>query len=255
MPQRSTNRAQEKGSRPGARSAPGSEAVQTRVADVSFADLSTRAKIREVALRLFVDGGIRATSIRAVAAAAGVSPSLVVHHFQTKDGLESAVHQDVIARIRNAVQGTPTAEPIASALLGRKKAFATLLQDQPYLADYLFRVLSEGNDASIDFFRQSLETVRSEMTAMVDAGLARQFDDPEVGIALYWVLVNARFLLRPHLEAVLGLDLSKPEDLDRLDRAEIDLCTRPLFPEASLSPESSSKTDPLSRRPGRLPGA
>ncbi|MEP7368844.1 MAG: helix-turn-helix domain-containing protein, partial [Dermatophilaceae bacterium] len=54
-------------------------------------DLTARANIRNAALRLFADRGQDSVTVREIAAAAGVSPSLVVHHFGSKDGLRAAV--------------------------------------------------------------------------------------------------------------------------------------------------------------------
>lgn len=51
----------------------------------------TRADIIEAAHRLFVENGYRATSLREVAAAAGLSHSGLQRHFPTKDGLLVAV--------------------------------------------------------------------------------------------------------------------------------------------------------------------
>jgi TetR/AcrR family transcriptional regulator, regulator of cefoperazone and chloramphenicol sensitivity len=53
-------------------------------------DLTTKARLRETALALFADHGITATSLRSIAAVAGVSPGLVIHHFGSKDGLRRA---------------------------------------------------------------------------------------------------------------------------------------------------------------------
>src|SRR5664279_1173555 len=55
------------------------------------ADLTGLALIRESAMRLAADSGWAAVSIRDIAAAAGVSSSLVVHHFGTKARLREAV--------------------------------------------------------------------------------------------------------------------------------------------------------------------
>src|SRR5207245_2951938 len=124
----------------------------------------------------------------------------------------------------------------------RREVYEGVLREQPHLAQYVGRVLSERGEASIAFFERSLQIARSEMEAMIEAGLARPFEDPDVGIALYWLLVNARFLLRPYLEAAMGLDLSNPADLDRLHRAEIDLLTRPVFPLPPPTPSTKGDT-------------
>ncbi|HEU4511548.1 MAG TPA: TetR/AcrR family transcriptional regulator [Nocardioidaceae bacterium] len=47
----------------------------------------TRSRILEVARASFAEAGFGGTSIRKVAAAAGVDPALVHHHFGTKDDL------------------------------------------------------------------------------------------------------------------------------------------------------------------------
>src|SRR5256885_15442107 len=54
-----------------------------------------RAVIRGEALRLFAEYGPDAVTVRQIAAAAEVSPGLVVHHFGSKDGLRQAVDEQV----------------------------------------------------------------------------------------------------------------------------------------------------------------
>jgi AcrR family transcriptional regulator len=196
---------------------------------VAFDDLSPGAKIREVALQLFAARGIRATSIRMVAAAAGVSTGAVVHHYRTKQELEQAVHAEVVRRIVETVHRVPPGHDVVAALEERNRAYDTLLRDQPYIADYIRRVLLDDSAASIAFLEQSIEGIRAEMQDRVSLGIAREFEDAEVSLALYWLVVNARFILRPYLERVLGLDLEQPKDLARLHRAEIDLFTNGVF--------------------------
>jgi len=53
----------------------------------------TRAAILEAARELFAAGGLSGTSVRAVAAKAGVDPALVHHYFGTKDELFVAALQ------------------------------------------------------------------------------------------------------------------------------------------------------------------
>ena len=61
-----------------------------RVGEPAFEDLTGRARIRDVALRLFGDRGLDATTIRDIAAAAGVSGGLVRHHFGSKEGFRDS---------------------------------------------------------------------------------------------------------------------------------------------------------------------
>ena len=59
-------------------------------------DRTARAIIRDEALRLFAARGPDAVTVRQIAAAAGVSPALIVHHFGSKDGLREAVDHHVL---------------------------------------------------------------------------------------------------------------------------------------------------------------
>ena len=59
-------------------------------------ELSAIDRIRDAALKSFATHGAAATSLRAVAAAAGVSLGSVQHHFATKAGLIQAVDDYVL---------------------------------------------------------------------------------------------------------------------------------------------------------------
>jgi AcrR family transcriptional regulator len=48
---------------------------------------TTRATVLDVAARRFADGGYDGTSLRSIAADAGVDPAVVLHFFGSKDGL------------------------------------------------------------------------------------------------------------------------------------------------------------------------
>lgn len=59
---------------------------------------SASARLIEVAVALAIDGGPADLSTRAVATAAGVSPSVVNYHFGGREGLLLAAHANLIAR-------------------------------------------------------------------------------------------------------------------------------------------------------------
>ncbi|HEX5969203.1 MAG TPA: TetR family transcriptional regulator, partial [Intrasporangium sp.] len=62
-------------------------------------DLTTRARIREAAIRRFAADGMEAP-LRAIAADVGASPALILHHFGSRAGLRGACDQWVLAQIR-----------------------------------------------------------------------------------------------------------------------------------------------------------
>lgn len=62
---------------------------------------ATRARILQSALRLVADRGIEGTSIRDVAAGAGVSLATVLHYYGSKDGLYEACIEAMYAELED----------------------------------------------------------------------------------------------------------------------------------------------------------
>jgi AcrR family transcriptional regulator len=195
------------------------------------ADLAPRARIREAALRLYAEHGLRATSIRMVADEAGLSAGAVMHHFKSKDDLAEAVQHAVIATIRQAVSEVGLGEPPHVAARARRQAFDQLVSDSPAIAGYLRRVILDGGPAGLALFAEGFDLVRSEMRAQVDAGVARPLPDPDVGLVLYRALHLTHILFGPLIEQLLDLSLSDPAVLERFRDATVDLLTRPVFGE------------------------
>ena len=74
--------------------------LNMRSMDPPSSDLTAEARIRQAAIELFPVDGIDGTTIRAVAAAASVSPALVLHHFGSKQGLLDACDDYVVDLVR-----------------------------------------------------------------------------------------------------------------------------------------------------------
>src|SRR5690349_15898399 len=114
-------------------------------------DRTARAIIRDEALRLFAARGPDSVTVRQIAAAAGVSPGLVVHHFGSKEGLREAVDQHVLGLFEamfaeTAGEGAPDLlDPAASGSLA-EVIVRHLPQGSPVPA-YLRRLLLAGGGA------------------------------------------------------------------------------------------------------------
>lgn len=169
-------------------------------------DRSTRARIRDAAIILFADRGIAATSLRAVAAAAEVAPSHVVHYFRSKSGLRAACDEYVAAVLRHEQEEVVAAGPELDPLAALRR----WPSDLPLLA-YLARSLvdsSEGADALVD---QLVEDAERYLAGLVDTGWIRPSAAPRTRAVLltFWSLGS--LTLHAQLERVLGVSLTAPD--------------------------------------------
>lgn len=190
--------------------------------------LTARATIRNAALRLFAEHGPDAVSVRAIAAAARVSPPLVLHHFGSKAGLREAVDAyaaeriDVLIAESEESVGELFASGSPDAVAG---LFASAFPPESPLAAYLRRLLLSGAPAGTALFQRWFGQSLQLLDAMVVGGLARPTDDPAVRAGFMLAADMALLLLREPLAAALGFDPMSPEGLKRW-AAEVAQVTR-----------------------------
>jgi AcrR family transcriptional regulator len=173
-------------------------------------DRTARAVIRDEALRLFAEHGPEAVTVRQIAAAAGVSPGLILHHFGSKQGLREAVDQHVLA-LFDVMLGEMTGEhaddlfdPAASGSLA--EAIVRHLPPQSPVPAYLRRLLLDGGQGGRELFRRLFQLSAQTLDALAAAGLAAPGADPAVRAAFLMSNDLAVLLLREHLAEVLGTD-------------------------------------------------
>ena len=170
-------------------------------------DRTTRAVIRDEALRLFAELGPDAVTVRQIAAAAGVSPGLVIHHFGSKDGLREAVDAHVLAMFDAMLAELTTSELYEPGAAGSlAEAVVKHLPPGSPVPAYLRRLLLAGGDSGRELFRRLYQGSRAALDALARAGLAARGADPEVRAAILMSNDLAVLLLREHLADVVGTD-------------------------------------------------
>ncbi len=165
----------------------------------SVDDLTTRARIRDAAVLRFATDGFGAP-VRTVAADAGVSPSLVMHHFGSKAGLRQECDDWVLAQVREA-----KSQNIGRAAAGESflEVFASADQYAP-LVGYVLHSLQNGGAPGRDFVEHLITDAGAYIAEAVTAGVARPSRDESARV---------RYLVLSALGALmLSVSLDPPDD-------------------------------------------
>jgi AcrR family transcriptional regulator len=171
-------------------------------------DRTAKAVIRDEALALFARRGPEGVSVRQIAAAAGVSPALVLHHYGSKHRLRVAVDEHVAAVIDGLLADLAGADWTAADAM--KLSFAELLLQRlppgSPIPGYLRRLLLAGDRAGTELFRRWHAATLAVLEELAAAGVARPSSDPAVRAAFLLANDLAVLLLRDQLTDVLGVD-------------------------------------------------
>ena len=196
-------------------------------------DLSSVDRIREAAIGLFGTHGFRATTLKSIAAEAGVSQALVVHYFGSKQGLRTACDQHVASLVRSRkeemVDGPEGFDPFPAM---------RRLQEAPHLLRYLTRALTEGGEGTAELVDDMLEDAVEYLTLGERSGLILPSEDPRDRAALLLICSLGALTLHEHVARLLGVDFlsgsTSPAELRRYLRPAIELYSQGLATEHSL---------------------
>jgi AcrR family transcriptional regulator len=106
-------------------------------------DLNTKARIRDAAVRRFAADGLGA-SLRNIAADAGVSPGLIMHHFGSRAGLRAACDEYVLAETRSSKAEMLAPAGAPAALLSQ----LAQVEGAAPLIGYVLRCLQAGDEVT-----------------------------------------------------------------------------------------------------------
>ena len=162
----------------------------------------TRARIVAAALRLFRDQGYEATTMRAVAAEAGVSLGNAYYYFASKEHLVQSFYGEMQALHREAAAQVLASErDFAARLRGVLVAWIDAAAPYHAFAGKFFKFAAEptsplspfsaesapAREASIDIYRQVAHGARLRLPDDVAAELPYLLWLYQMGVTLYWV--------------------------------------------------------------------
>ena len=152
-------------------------------------DLTAAARIRDAAIDLFGRDGFT-VGVRAIAAAAGVSPGLVIHHFGSKEGLRAACDEYVAEVVR-----TSKSETIQSSDPATWLAQMAEIEGYAPLMAYLMRSLHTGGDLAKSLWRNMIDNTEQYMEEGVRAGTIKPSSDPKARARFMAMAAGGGFLL------------------------------------------------------------
>lgn len=182
----------------------------------SASDLTARARIRDAALARFGTEGIAGASVRAVAADAGVSPALVVHHFGSKEGLRHACDEYVLDSIRSGGEAAT-------------EALGEILQAATPVRRYLARALLDDTPAASALFTEIVERTEAWLATGEEEGWVRESADARARAVTYVSWLLAPLVLGDHVGRLLGGDPAETATAVRGARAGLEMLTHGLF--------------------------
>lgn len=189
-------------------------------------DLTTRARIRDAAIVLFGRDGFAATSVRAVATAAGVSAALVLHHFGSKDGLRAACDDYVLDEFLGRRDELAQSPERAAAMI---RIWLSEFEQYRSLVDYLGRMATDETPAADELFDRLLAGTAAMFRTQVAAGIMRESSDPELLAAYVTTYGLAPLLLRRQLTRALGAAGFDEELIRRSTLPILELYTHGLY--------------------------
>jgi AcrR family transcriptional regulator len=189
------------------------------VRSVLLDDRSTPARIRDAALRRFAADGFDRATVRAIAADAEVSPGLVLHHFGSKEGLQTACDDYVVRRV------TAEMEPWIDRHAERAAhpvSFTQVFADAADLVGYLGRALVETGPRTDDMVDRLVTAAEAFLADGEARGTIRSSADRRALAAVLVIWDLASIVLGAHLARALG-ETDQRTVIDRYARVALEM--------------------------------
>lgn len=173
-------------------SAVGAEQIrETDQSGPDDSDLSASARIVRSAMIRFAQRGVAAATVRDIAADAGVSAALVIHHFGSKESLRRECDRRVVAFLQ--AKRSDSAVQTLSATFARYGAYAA-------------RMLAEDSPESRRLFEELRVVSKAAVEDGTAAGSMRRSSDAEAQAVALLVLGLAPFAFAANLMHWTGGD-------------------------------------------------
>jgi len=172
-------------------------------------DRTSKARIRDAAIARFPAEGLNGTTVRAIALDVGVSPSLVIHHFGSKEGLHRACDEYVVHSIMDIKR-----EALESGSYGHPGDISAMYQLASPALRYLAWTLGTGGETANRVFDEMLDDATGLLVRGSESGLIDEIhDDPRKQAAVLVAMQLGGLVLHDHLSRAFGADMLTAQGL------------------------------------------
>lgn len=209
----------------------------------SYNPQRSRACILAAARERFVRQGFEATTIREVAALAGVPTSLLYHHFRDKEDLFAEVQRAAYAPVLEGMSHLELADPpsregVAAFLRGffdvlsRHPDILRLNPSRAMLRNPRIREVEHGT------MRLLMERGEVYLRRGIESGTFRPIEPRDLILAFHG-MIKAFFVEQDFVEVLYGTGEPGPEAVTRYRDTLVDIALRTVFPDEGGSGGSS----------------
>lgn len=186
-------------------------------------DRSTVARIRDAAIARFGEAGFDKATVRDIAADAGVSPALVLHHFGSKARLREACDDFVVAEF--------TRSRIEAVESGETDPFAAMagVQREQHLMRYFLQGLRDNSSGAGRLFGALFEETLRLMEVSVEQGIIRPSENLHDVTAVLLAWQFGGLLLQEHVARILGAGTETLDMMPRFAWASLEVLTHGVF--------------------------
>lgn len=210
-------------------------------------DRTASARIRDAAIEVIGEVGFGRATLRKIAARAGVSHGLVVHHFRSKAGLRNVCDAHVVAAFgRSRAEMAASGDPDPFAALSR-------LREEAAHRQYIVRSLRDGGPAGARVFDEIVQESLQLVQRSVETGLLRAGSEDKDVVALLVAWQFGGLVLQEHLARTLDVPGDGDEFTARVARAALVILTEGVFADrryldawgrmATAEPASGAETE------------
>jgi TetR/AcrR family transcriptional regulator, regulator of cefoperazone and chloramphenicol sensitivity len=196
---------------------------------VPVEDATALSRIRDAAIARFGEQGYDRTSVRQVAADAGVSAALVIHHFGSKEGLRHACDDWLVNRLIG--EKSRASAPEVAATIG--EWLDNPEQFRAYI-DYFATMLADGSEGGNRLFDRLVRDTAAMLEAGVADGSMRESSDPEMRALLITVYGLAPLVMRDQLARALGTPFGSAAAVRRMTQPTLELYTHGLYSDSRM---------------------